>query len=85
VEQPDTLETLAAAYHITTAQLQEMNPTVDFVNLYIGQLIKVPLLEENTTANGATTNYIVQEGDSRSAIAERYGMTLEELEQLNPE
>ncbi|MDR0920836.1 MAG: ATP-binding cassette domain-containing protein [Lactobacillales bacterium] len=84
VEEPDTLETLAAAYNISTEELQALNPEVDFSTLTIGQVIHVPKASTPVEPTGEST-YTVQEGDSQSLVAESHGMTVEELQQLNPE
>jgi teichoic acid transport system ATP-binding protein len=87
VELPDTLETLAATYQITTEELQQLNPSIDFSTLAVGQVINVPVTastEESASATNETT-YTVEEGDSQGLIAEKYGMTLAELQELNPE
>lgn len=84
---PDTLETLAATYQITTEALQQLNPSINFSTLAVGQVINVPVIvstEESTSATNETT-YTVEEGDSQGLIAEKYGMTLAELQELNPE
>ena len=76
VQNGDSLWKIANKYGITVNELKDLNGLTSN-NLTVGQILEVPGLD-NT---GLT--YTVQNGDSLWKIANKYGMTVDELKSLN--
>jgi LysM repeat protein len=77
---------VAAANHLTTAQLQQLNPTQDPTNLVAGQQ-----LELHVTAPSAQkarprgpAAWVVKRGDTYSSISAKTGVAIGDLASLNP-
>ncbi|MDR1568126.1 MAG: LysM peptidoglycan-binding domain-containing protein [Streptococcaceae bacterium] len=97
VQSGDTASSIAEAYGLTLEALYALNPTVwnsdgSFVNgtLSVGEVLTVSgSVSEKAEASPADNNntgvYAVQAGDSAGLIAEKNGISLEELYALNPE
>jgi len=75
----DTLFKIAQNYNITIEELVEVNGLTRPNDLVVGQSIFIP-----TQANGSGT-YVVRAGDTMYLIAERLGISLQELISLNPQ
>ena len=76
VQMGDTLESIARRNNTTEDIIRELNN--NFGNLVPGQSIIVPVTEQ-----GLYDTYIVQQGDSMYAIAQRYGIELDDLLAIN--
>jgi|GEM_PF-1597548 len=93
VKAGDTLGAIAAKYGMTVADLQTLNKISNPNVIYAGQVLTVktvaakatptptPKPTPATVATAAT--YTVKSGDTLSAIAAKYGMTVSELQTLN--
>jgi LysM repeat protein len=78
VKQGDTLWGIAKSHNMTTTQLKQLNQlTGDMI--YIGQVLNVSL----TNSVQAPATYTVKSGDTLSAIARQFNMTVTELKLLN--
>lgn len=89
VQRGDNLTAIAARYGLSVEALARANGIANVNNIYSGQSLKIP------KANGSNSNnapaqpstgaqaHLVQSGDSLSAIAARYGVTLQELATYN--
>jgi GH25 family lysozyme M1 (1,4-beta-N-acetylmuramidase)/LysM repeat protein len=75
----DTLSAIAAGHGVSLQALEAANPQVTNPNvIYVGQVIHIP--------GGATTSrYTIQSGDTLSGIATKFGHSLGQLEQMNPQ
>ncbi|KAB7706608.1 LysM peptidoglycan-binding domain-containing protein [Bacillus aerolatus] len=90
VQSGDSLSAIAKAYKMSVAQLQELNGLGDFT-IYAGQTLKVsgqPASTVNSPAASVKTpaasgTYAVKSGDSLSAIAKAYKMSVAQLQELN--
>lgn len=83
VRSGDTLFELARRFGVRLADLILANPQIRNPNvLFPGQRICIPLLEPRCP-NGLI--HIVQPGDTLSAIARRFGISLQVLLQANPQ
>jgi len=72
----DTLSEIADKYDITVSQLKEANNlTNDFLS--IGQVLVIP------SSSTGEINYIVQKGDNLYNIANKYGVSVNDLLNLN--
>jgi LysM repeat protein len=99
VQAEDTLYDIAQRFGVSVDELMEANEITDAANLSIGQKLVIPGQEsggapeetaspeaEAATATPTTTDegvYVVQEGDYPSSIAEKFGISTEELMEAN--
>lgn len=72
VKKGDTLSEIASKYGTTYQKLAEINGIADPDKIYAGQVIKI-----NGTSSSIT--YIVQKGDTLTAIAKKYGTTINKI------
>ena len=72
VKKGDTLSEIAAKYGTNYQKLAEINGIADPDKIYAGQVIKI---------NGSSTSitYTVQKGDTLTAIAKKYGTTINKI------
>ncbi len=84
----DTLSQLAGTYGTTVSAIQAANDLEGTI-IFVGQELVIPAAGEAPATATATTNsgenqvYIVQAGDSGSAIAVEFDITLEQLAAAN--
>ena len=74
----DSLWKIANQYGLTVNQLKQLN-NLTSDNLEIGQKLKI----KNNIAKDETNVYTVKSGDSLWKIANQYGLTVNQLKQLN--
>jgi len=85
----DELKKLSKLYLVPKNQIKRLNPFIRR-GIRVGYLIKIPANAQLVTLinqYNATKNknkYIVQHQDTKFGIAKRYGITIQELERLNP-
>jgi LysM repeat protein len=85
VQEGDTLTAIAAMFGITLGELLDANPQItDPDVISVGQVINIPGAGEPPPPGPGGT-YIVQEGDTLTAIAALFGVTLDELLAVNPD
>jgi LysM repeat protein len=88
VQSGDTLSGIASRYGVTIDTLKAANALASS-DIYAGQVLTIPSTTTNATAQptsapaGQTTTYVVQSGDSLSALAQRFGVTREALAAAN--
>ncbi len=83
---------IAERLGISLDELAALNFGVDLSRIYIGQVLTVPWSQTAVNAAAGTVpaveqrrrTYEVQRGDTFSAIADRHGLSLEDLRELNP-
>lgn len=80
----DTLYKLAKRYNTTVNAIQNANPGINAQNLQIGQKICIPGSHTPGPCPGGRV-YVVRSGDTLSAIARRYNVTLNQLLAANPQ
>ena len=78
VKAGDSLWKIANQYGLTVAELKNLNGLTSD-NLSIGQILKI---SNSSTSNNSNT-YTVKAGDSLWNIANKYGITVSELKNLN--
>lgn len=76
----DTLNSIANRFNTTVDELVSINNISNPNLILVGQILK--LKRDNLSHNGNNT-YIVQQGDTLSAIAQKYGTTYQELARIN--
>ena len=77
VQKGDNLWSIANKFNMTVSELKNLNNLTSNL-LSIGQVLKI----KDSSNNGKTT-YTVQKGDSLWVIANKYGITTEELKSYN--
>ena len=77
VQKFDSLWSIANKFNMTVSELKNLNNLTNNL-LSIGQVLKI----KDSSNNGKTT-YTVQKGDSLWVIANKYGITTEELKSYN--
>jgi len=91
VQSGDTLSSIAVTCGVTYSALVQANPQISNPNLIlVGEQINIPSSTIPITGGTATPTplptsgiYNVQAGDTLSSIAQKYGVTLGALEQVN--
>ncbi len=78
VKSGDTLYSIAKKFNTTVSNLMTLN-NLTSSTLSLNQVLKVPTAESLTT----DTYYTVKSGDSLYSIANKYGLTVDELKNLN--
>ena len=77
-------------YGVSKRVLRKYNPILRVENLKVGQVIKIPVkddfkLEGETAAIIETKPYIVKPREAKYGISKRYGISIVQLEELNPQ
>ncbi|WP_343595921.1 LysM peptidoglycan-binding domain-containing protein [Acinetobacter sp.] len=96
VKPGDTLATVAKKYHLKTVYLAELNDLTASSRLRIGQSLKLKEDASAKTEVKAATNtakavvstkdtetYVVQAGESLTSLANRYGLSVKALAEMN--
>ena len=78
VKAGDSLWKIANQYGLTVAELKNLNGLTSD-NLSIGQVLKI----SNSSSSNNSNTYTVKAGDSLWNIANKYGITVSELKNLN--
>lgn len=77
----DNLYSIAKKYNVTIDEIIEEN-NLNSLLLSIGQKLKIPMID-NDGDNSQYTNYVVKSGDTLYKIANMYGMTVNQLMEVN--
>ncbi len=78
VKAGDSLWNIANKYGVTVNELKSLNNLTND-SLSIGQVLKIP----SSSSNNSSNTYTVKAGDSLWNIANKYGITVDELKNLN--
>jgi LysM repeat protein len=81
---------LKKKYGVPKRILRKHNLLLRTKNLIAGETIKIPVkkgfvVEENSDDKSGTKPYLVRPKETKYAIARRYGISIEKLEELNPQ
>lgn len=79
VKSGDSLWKIANEYGITVNELKSLNDLTSDI-LSIGQVLQIP---SSSSSNSSGSTYTVKAGDSLWNIANKYGITVDELKNLN--
>ncbi|AUC75738.1 LysM peptidoglycan-binding domain-containing protein [Olleya sp. Bg11-27] len=88
VKRKETLYSLAKEYNVEQEDIKKHNPDLYANNLRKGDKIKIPIYKvtkEVVEAEGVTTSYTVKPKEGKWRIAYQYGITVQQLEALNPD
>ncbi|MCY3660496.1 MAG: LysM peptidoglycan-binding domain-containing protein [Caldilineaceae bacterium] len=80
----DALATVAAQHGTTVAVIRELNPQLTSDNLLPGDEIRIPAGLAPLEQPSQPLYYVVQQGDLVVSLAERFGVTLEQIREANP-
>ncbi|MEW4226420.1 LysM peptidoglycan-binding domain-containing protein, partial [Rossellomorea marisflavi] len=89
VKSGDNLGSIALKFDMTLAEIKSLNNISDPDKLQIGQVLKVYKNDSNSGDTGSggstpkTTTYTVKSGDNLGSIAQRFGMSLSQIQSLN--
>lgn len=81
VKKGDTLTRIALWYNTTVEELVELNDIQNPNLIYIGQRLLISISDDPDKQKEVT--YTVRKGDTLSRIANRYGITVNEIVELN--
>lgn len=81
IQRGDTLSEIALRYNTTVARLVELNTIANPNLIFTGEVLIVPIKNENQTSDDSI--YIVQSGDTLSSIARRYNTTVNAIVYAN--
>lgn len=88
VKRKETLYSLSKEYGVTQEDIKKHNPELYANNLRKGDQIKIPeykIVKEVMVTKSPLTTYTVQPKEGKWRIAYKYGITVKELEDLNPD
>ncbi len=90
VKKKETLYGLARKYNISIDQIKEYNPLIKKIGLKKRMQLKIPVYPvveapKAVPLKEGLEKYLVQPKETKWRLAYRYGMTIQELEQLNPQ
>ncbi len=87
VKPGETLSEIAERYGVSVQRLMQLNGLKDAKDLWAGSRIQVPgagsASPGRSPASSGSGNYTVKPGETLSEIAERYGVSVQRLMQLN--
>jgi LysM repeat protein len=85
VKPGETLSEIAERYGVSVQRLMQLNGLKDAKDLWAGSRIQVPGAgsASPSSSRSAAANYTVKPGETLSEIAERYGVSVQRLMQLN--
>lgn len=90
VKKKETLYGLARIYNVNVDQILEFNPLVEKIGLKKRMQLKIPvypIIEEPKAValSEGLEKYLVKPKETKWRLAYRYGVTIQELESLNPQ
>lgn len=88
VKRKETLYSLSKEYGVTQEDIKKHNPELYANNLRKGDQIKIPeykIVKEVVVTKSPLATYTVQPKEGKWRIAYKYGITLQELDDLNPD
>ena len=90
VKKKETLYGLARKYNVSIDQIREFNPLIDKIGLKKKMQLKIPVypiveVPKAVPLKEGLEKYLVQPKETKWRLAYRYGITIQELESLNPQ
>ena len=99
VEKKETLYSLSKLYNVSIDEIKKYNKQLYSKELQNGEIVQIPVISKRETQstqptqriqtpgsaqNAKTREHIILPKETKFGIARKYGMTVEELEKLNP-
>ena len=87
VQKSEGLYRISKNFNVSQEELVRLNPTLQTEGLKFGQVILVPVKEEQpaTTADSSYVKHVIEPKETLYAISKRYGVSVAELQAANPE
>ena len=87
VQKSEGLYRISKNFNVSQEELVRLNPTLQTEGLKFGQVILVPVKEEQpaTTADSSMVKHVIEPKETLYAISKRYGVSVAELQAANPE
>lgn len=97
IKKGETLKVIAKKYQLSIQQLQALNPKVEPRKLKIGTVLALNTIDTTQVVSTKDTSNVVfvdetkdvlhkvLEGETKYGIAKKYGITVEKIDELNPE
>lgn len=86
IKKGETIYKLSRQYNVSPQKILQLNPTAGD-NLSIGQYLLIPQddLKKTEPPTRDTQSYTVQKGDTKFSLAKKYNISIDRLEELNPQ
>jgi LysM repeat protein len=84
----ETLYFLSKKYSVPVEIIEQYNPEVEYSDLQINQVIKIPKIKAEQEGRFSTEDYYyhyVQKGETLYSLSVYYGVNVDEIKALNPE
>ena len=87
VQKSEGLYRISKNFNVSQEELVRLNPTLQTEGLKFGQVILVPVKEEQpaTTADSSMMKHVIEPKETLYSISKRYGVSVAELQAANPE
>lgn len=87
VQKSEGLYRISKNFNVSQEELVRFNPKLQTEGLKLGQVILVPVKEEQpaTTADSSMVKHVIEPKETLYAISKRYGVSVAELQAANPE
>ena len=87
VQKSEGLYRISKNFNVSQEELVRLNPTLQTEGLKFGQVILVPVKEEQpaTTADSSYVQHVIEPKETLYAISKRYGVSVAQLQAANPE
>jgi len=83
VQAGETLSSIAARYGVSAQALAQANQLTNRDWIYVGQRLRIPSQGTSASAGGPAGYHVVSYGESLTAIAWKYGVSVEDLVRAN--
>ena len=86
VQKSEGLYRISKNFNVSQEELVRLNPTLQTEGLKFGQVILVPVKEEQpAAADSSMMKHVIEPKETLYAISKRYGVSVAELQAANPE
>lgn len=86
VQKSEGLYRISKNFNVSQEELVRLNPTLQTEGLKFGQVILVPVKEEQpAAADSSYVKHVIEPKETLYAISKRYGVSVAELQAANPE
>jgi membrane-bound lytic murein transglycosylase D len=83
VKTGETLDTIAASFHVSTTTLASYNEVTPAQPMEAGDELVIPV-SSGSSASPGQQRYTVHRGDTLVTVADRFGITVEQIREWNP-